>query len=117
LTARYVERLEGENDFLRRALEQRDRDAAELRAALREALRMSARALPTSTSEGGLPEPPATAPEAPKSAANTEEAPKVERGASGPQRDVQRDQGPTAIWERKKGLRAFLLRLLKAAEN
>ena len=45
ITARYVTRLEGENDFLRAALEARDRDAAELRAALREALKMSHRAL------------------------------------------------------------------------
>ena len=45
LAARYVERLESEVDFLRRALEQRDRDAAELRAALREALKAQPRQL------------------------------------------------------------------------
>ena len=46
---RYVEHLESENDFLRRALEQRDRDAAELRAALREALKVQTRQLTTAT--------------------------------------------------------------------
>jgi hypothetical protein len=39
-----------ENRFLRAALEARDRDAAELRAALREALKISSRALVESTS-------------------------------------------------------------------
>lgn len=48
MAARYLERLEGENDFLRRALEQRDRDAAELRAALREALKATPRQLEAS---------------------------------------------------------------------
>lgn len=48
-TARYIDRLESENDFLRRALEQRDRDAAELRAALREALKIAPRQLEQGT--------------------------------------------------------------------
>jgi hypothetical protein len=46
LTAHLLE----ENRFLRAALEARDRDAAELRAALREALKISNRALVESTS-------------------------------------------------------------------
>lgn len=62
--ARYVERLEGENDFLRRALEQRDRDAAELRAALREALKASPRQLdvPRETPETPVERPPSAEP-------------------------------------------------------
>jgi excisionase family DNA binding protein len=46
LTAHLLE----ENKFLRGALEARDRDAAELRAALREALKLSNRALPEAQS-------------------------------------------------------------------
>ena len=40
--ARFMAHLETENKFLRAALEQRDRDAAELRAALRTALKLTA---------------------------------------------------------------------------
>ena len=40
-----IEELRDQVKFLRSALEARDRDAAELRAALRDALKMSARAL------------------------------------------------------------------------
>ena len=40
--ARFMAHLEAENKFLRAALEQRDRDAAELRAALRAALKLTA---------------------------------------------------------------------------
>jgi hypothetical protein len=40
--ARFMAHLEAENKFLRVALEQRDRDAAELRAALRAALKLTA---------------------------------------------------------------------------
>jgi hypothetical protein len=43
---RYVAQLETENLFLRGVVEQQGRDAAELRAALREALKLSAKALP-----------------------------------------------------------------------
>jgi excisionase family DNA binding protein len=47
MTAHLIE----ENRFLRSALEARDRDAAELRAALREALKLQTRALPESSSQ------------------------------------------------------------------
>ncbi len=41
-------------NFLRAALEARDRDAAELRAALREALKLSAKALPEGREDGAV---------------------------------------------------------------
>jgi hypothetical protein len=45
LSSRYVAQLETENKFLRGVVEQQQRDAAELRAALREALRAMPKAL------------------------------------------------------------------------
>ncbi len=57
-----LEHLRIENTFLRGLVEQRDRDAAELRAALREALKMSNRALPAVPenvrTESGAPQGP-----------------------------------------------------------
>jgi hypothetical protein len=44
--ARYVAQLERENTFLRTQIEEKDRNTAELRAALREALKLSNKALP-----------------------------------------------------------------------
>ncbi len=52
-SGQYVARLESEVTFLRGLVEQRDRDAAELRAALRKALDAMPKALPTS--EGSTP--------------------------------------------------------------
>ena len=49
MRAQLVEQLKGENQFLRAALEQRDRDAAELRAALRKALEIAPRQLADGT--------------------------------------------------------------------
>jgi hypothetical protein len=46
LAARYVAQLESENGFLRSQIEEANRNAAELRAALREAQKMHAKALP-----------------------------------------------------------------------
>lgn len=79
--ARYVERLESENDFLRRALEQRDRDAAELRAALREALKASPRQLdaPTDTPETSPAHAPRDAP------SDSDSSPNAQTPASSPQ--------------------------------
>lgn len=48
LSARYIARLETENDFLRATVEQHQRSEAELRAALREALKMQPRQLTAS---------------------------------------------------------------------
>jgi hypothetical protein len=51
LAARYVARLETENDFLRATVEQHQRSEAELRAALREALKAAPRQLTAGTIE------------------------------------------------------------------
>jgi hypothetical protein len=47
LAARYMAQLETENAFLRATVEEANRNAAELRAALREALKLQSRALPS----------------------------------------------------------------------
>jgi hypothetical protein len=72
--AKYVQQLESENDFLRRALEQRDRDAAELRAALREALKVQPRQLEAASN---VPETAQNAPPAiePTQTANSTKTP------------------------------------------
>ncbi len=64
LAARYIARLETENDFLRATVEQHQRSEAELRAALREALKAQPRQLTS-----GTPEAAPTVPEAPTTAA------------------------------------------------
>jgi excisionase family DNA binding protein len=51
LAARYIARLETENDFLRATVEQHQRSEAELRASLREALRAQPRQLTAGTIE------------------------------------------------------------------
>jgi hypothetical protein len=51
INATFLAHVLEENKFLRAALEQRDRDAAELRAALREALKLSSRQLTSGTAE------------------------------------------------------------------
>jgi hypothetical protein len=126
---RVVEMLERENallrsesTFLRGVVEQQQRDAAELRAALREALRMSARALPASTSTVEAPEqlgqvgtdsttPSAAAPGAPQSAAQVDGAPMAGPDASEPQKGARVD---ASTWrDREKGLRGWLLKLLR----
>jgi hypothetical protein len=58
---RDVERLEKEVSFLRGLVEQRDRDAAEMRAALREALRV----MPKQLGQGTPPETPTQPDQAP----------------------------------------------------
>jgi hypothetical protein len=54
LAARYIARLETENDFLRATVEQHQRSEAELRAALREALK----AAPRQLTAGRIENPP-----------------------------------------------------------
>ena len=68
MRAQLVEQLKGENQFLRAALEQRDRDAAELRAALRKALEIAPRQLTSGDGAGAaktqssmIPNPPQSA--------------------------------------------------------
>lgn len=68
LAARYVARLETENDFLRATVEQHQRSEAELRAALREALKAQPRQLTS-----GTPEAAPVAPEAARTPANRAE--------------------------------------------
>jgi hypothetical protein len=114
LAARYVARLEGENDFLRRALEQRDRDAAELRAALRSALKISERALPAPVEAVGaqvLAEPQQAAQEARQRPAKAEAEQVGAVDSSGPPEMPEREGGAT--WERSKGLRGWLLKMLR----
>jgi hypothetical protein len=97
LTAHLLE----ENKFLRGALEARDRDAAELRAALREALKLSNRALPeagqsTLSSSNDGPESRAVAPQSAQSTlatANTPQpmsGPQIERKAMAARRTFRR---------------------------
>lgn len=76
LAARYIARLETENDFLRATVEQHQRSEAELRAALREALKAQPKQLTAGT--------PEAAPSAPESPAARES-----------QADRQRDAAPT----------------------
>jgi hypothetical protein len=103
LTAHLLE----ENRFLRSALEARDRDGAELRAALREALKISSRALVESTSDVAIQrdstEPKAAMMEVPGATANAS------------QRGAERDGGSaqSTSFERSKGLRAWLLKMLR----
>jgi hypothetical protein len=99
--ARFMAHLEAENKFLRAALEQRDRDAAELRAALREALKAMPKAL-TSGAASGDSQTTATAPEAPTARAISsdvvlpvETSSGAQNGASGP--DVS-SYGALADW-------------------
>ncbi len=81
--ARFMAHLEEENKFLRAALEQRDRDAAELRAALRAALKLTAGvSAPMLTT--GTPEPPER-----EQIATTDKVPRVTPAS--PQRSAKRD--------------------------
>jgi hypothetical protein len=111
-----------ENRFLRAALEARDRDAAELRAALREALKISSRALVESTSPSALPgdldassveqlEPKKEKPGVPTQSTHPTSA-----TATGPAlieaQGIEAQAAPK-YFERSKGLRAMLLRWLK----
>ena len=70
--AELLEQLKGENQFLRAALEQRDRDAAELRAALRKALEIAPRQLPIGDTAEGARQAATPPPEVETMAATTE---------------------------------------------
>jgi hypothetical protein len=76
--ARYVDHLERENLFLRGIIEQRDRDAAELRAALRKALDNAPRQLiagDSSTSAHNATGTPTAAPQSPPMGTNSQSIP------------------------------------------
>ncbi len=66
--ARFMAHLEAENKFLRAALEQRDRDAAELRSALRAALKLTGAASVPQLTAGDAPAMPQPTPTAPPGA-------------------------------------------------
>lgn len=85
LAARYIARLETENDFLRATVEQHQRSEAELRAALREALKAAPRQL-----TAGSPE---SAPDAPKPDANRVDEPNLGARSNAPQ--TEPEQGET----------------------
>jgi hypothetical protein len=90
-----VEELRDQVKFLRSQLEARDRDAAELRAALRAALQISQRALPES--RGARRE---------ESAQGVQSGPVEEKNASnakGAQRPAQREARP--LWKVVLGIR------------
>lgn len=93
--ARYVEQLESENGFLRRALEQRDRDAAELRAALREALRAQPRQLEAPAKS------PEAAPERAPIAAPLKDTPDAQTPAKSPGNAKE----PRPLWKLLLGIR------------
>jgi len=95
--ARYVEQLESENGFLRRALEQRDRDAAELRAALREALKVQPRQL----------EAPETASERAQIAATPKHTPDAQTPAKSPENatGATPKKEPRPLWKIALGIR------------
>jgi hypothetical protein len=87
--------LRDEVKFLRSALEARDRDAAELRAALREALKMSNRALPAPNDE--------SPPQAPQRAENAPAGNQAQPAKRGQQRPAEREA--RALWARLLGYR------------
>lgn len=74
----FQQHLLQENAFLRGVIEQQQRDAAELRAALREALKMSQKALPASTWEPASTSSPVAA----SSTSTPEEPPKYLQSAA-----------------------------------
>ncbi len=85
--------------FLRGLVEQRDRDAAELRAALREALKMSNRALPAVSANAGTE----SALQAPQLAQIPPAGNQQATAKSGQQRPAERDARP--LWARLLGYR------------
>jgi hypothetical protein len=86
--------LKEENRFLRGLVEQRDRDAAELRAALREALKAMPKALPEGT---------ATAPPSPVSTAISSDEPTPASAGKAAQIAVKREARP--LWKVVLGVR------------
>ncbi len=87
--------LRDEVKFLRGVVEQQQRDAAELRAALREALKLSAKALPEGHSDGAV--------SATNAAANTLSTETDGSSAKGAHRPAQREARP--LWKVILGIR------------
>jgi hypothetical protein len=97
-----LEHLRVENAFLRGLVEQRDRDAAELRAALREALRMSNRALMPAASDES-----ASAADAPQQTQTTKAGNQSKPAAIAAQRAAERptERDARPLWKVILGVR------------
>lgn len=112
-----VAHLQAEVLFLRGALEQRDRDAAELRAALREALRAMPKALGQSTSEGATDATGGTPPEAVKSPQSVQSTLDGQTPATppiAPQKPPEsKSRAGQSTLERRRGVRGWLLKVLR----
>ncbi len=106
------EELKEEIRFLRGVVEQQQRDAAELRAALREALKISTRALPEAGTPQVLAASSAAAQEAAGSAAQVEAEQVDAQAQSEPLRTPEREGG-ASTGERSRGLRGWLLKMLR----
>ena len=103
LAAKYVAQLETENRFLRAAMEARDRDAAELRAALRKALETMPKQLTSGDSSSTRLNDGSAQNEMQRNTKNappTETAPAAKNGAQQPAR---REMRP--LWKVILGLR------------
>jgi hypothetical protein len=87
--------LRDEVKFLRGLVEQRDRDAAELRATLREALKMGSRALPAPGAD--------VSPEAPEMPQSAPAGNQAQAAQSGSHRPAERDARP--LWKVLLGIR------------
>jgi hypothetical protein len=81
--------LRDEVKFLRSALEARDRDAAELRAALREALKMSNRALPAGYANAEVESAPQASQRAENAPAGNPPPPVPNGAQTGSKRDAR----------------------------
>ena len=75
LAARLLEQLETENKFLRATVEQLQRDGAETRAALREALKLAPKALPEASQTGAAAQNSQPAPKGSEIGSNRREQP------------------------------------------
>ena len=98
--ARYIAQMEAENSFLKSQLEDANRNAAELRAALRKALEIAPRQLPAAPTDTTTPTNPApqTAQEAPPIVAAPNQSPKREQSGHTPKE-------PRPLWKVILGLR------------
>ncbi len=97
--SRQIERLESEVLFLRGLVEQRDRDAAEMRAALREALR----SMPKAIEAGSQSTPDQPRETVPRDGQSTPTPKATPAQSSGTQRPAAREMRP--LWKVMLGIR------------
>jgi excisionase family DNA binding protein len=97
--SRQIERLESEVLFLRGLVEQRDRDAAEMRAALREALR----SMPKAIEAGSQSTPDQPRETVPREGQSTPTPKTTPAQSSGTQRPAAREMRP--LWKVMLGIR------------